>query len=308
MAALVRVILSGRLAASLVAAALFLITLLVPVVGGVAALAAAAPAAVIAWHVGGRGLVEVGLIGAALIGLATWQWLAPVFWLVALWAPVGAGALVLRRGPLFAPVGLGMVLAILGGLGIWTALLGGDPQALVQERVAEALRSLVTSQAPQEEAGRVMEELRRDAIPTLGRFLPGIVGAGILLTWWVNVLVGLRLAGSVDALPELGDSLRSFRLPDSGVWLLVGLGLVTWLAAGTPLGYWAGNGLVVATMLFLAQGLAVVHAARLAFGIARGWLVLFYVLIGLFLQVVVAVILLGLADVWADFRSKIKTT
>jgi len=306
--AIARAILQGRLSASLIAAALFLATIYLPVVGGVLGMVAAVPAALIAWEVGTRGLVEVGAIGGVIIALATLQPFAPLAWLVAFWLPVGLAILPLRQGPYFAATGLGLAVVILGVMGAWVLALNGSPEELVRGWVSDGLRTWVESRGlPQADTERVLERLQADLVPTAAQFLPGAMGAGVLLTWAVNGLVGLRLAALIGDAPELGPTLRGFRSPDSALWLVIALGGLTWLGAGGPLGYWAGNGLVVMAALFMAQGLAVVHSARLAFGLARGWLVAFYIVMGLFLQIALAVALLGLADVWADFRSKLNS-
>jgi uncharacterized protein YybS (DUF2232 family) len=201
-----------------------------------------------------------------------------------------------------------MALVILGGMAAWILALDAPPQEVVRGWVSGGLQAWVESRGlPQADAQRVMGTLREELVPVAARFLPGAVGAGMLLTWGVNLLVGLRLAAATGEAPELGPALRAFRTPDSGLWLFIGLGVLAWLGAGGAVGYWAGNGLVVVIMLFLAQGLAVVHSARLAFNLARGWLVVFYILMGLFVQIGLAVALLGLADVWADFRSKLNS-
>jgi len=304
--AVARAILGGRLPASLIAAGLFLATIYMPVVGGLLGLVAAVPAALVGWKAGLQGLVEVGVIAGVIVALATLQPFAPVAWLAAFWIPVGAGVLLLRRGPYFAGVGLGMALVILGGMAAWVLSLGGSPEDLVRGWVSEGVRAWVEGRGlPEADTQRVMGRLQEDLVPLAARFLPGAIGAGILLTWGVNLLVGLRLAAAAGEVPELGPVLRGFRVPDSALWLVIALGVLAWLGAEGPLGYWAANGLIVMGMPFLAQGLAVVHSARLAYGLARGWLVFFYILMGLLTQLVLAVVLLGLADVWADFRSKL---
>lgn len=308
MQALARVILQGRLPAALIAAAVFLASIFLPILGGILLLVAAVPAAVIGWHMGGRAVAEVGLLAALVIGLATQQFMAPLLWLAALWAPVGLGALILRGGPYFPWLALGSGGLALMGLAGWVVSVGADPGSLVQNWVAEVLRGWIQSQdLPQEEAQRAIRNLEAQVVPSLAQFLPGIIASGVVVAWWVNLSAGLRLAATAGAMPDLAPVLRAFRLPDTAVWVAIALGLVAWLGAANAAGYWAANALVVASLLFLAQGLAVVHSARLAFGIGGGWLVVFYILLALFVQLMLAVALLGLADVWADFRNKLKT-
>jgi uncharacterized protein YybS (DUF2232 family) len=305
--ALARVILQGRLPAALIVASLFLVSLFLPLLGGILLLVAAAPAAVLAWHVGGRPVVEVGALAALVIGLATQQLTAPLGWLLLLWGPVAAGALVLRHGPYFPWVALVSTLIGAAGLGIWVAGMGADPEATVQGWVTEVLRSWFEGRdLSQDQLQRVMQDMRAQVIPSVALFLPGMVAIGVVVLWWVNILAGLRLAAAAGPMPDLGGALRAFRAPDAGLWLVIAAGVLAWLGDGA-IGYWATNTVVVLAALFVAQGLAVVHSARLAFGVATGWLVVFYILMGLFVQLMLAVALLGLVDVWADFRSKLKS-
>lgn len=309
MATLARVILQGRVPGALFAAATFLLGLTLPPLGAAFWLVAGVPFVALAWHAGPRASGEVGLLAALIIGLATWSVWGPLGWLIGLWAPMTVGGLVLSRGPYFAWVALGSALVVLVGLGLAMILMGGDPEALVRARTMEAFRHLV-DQAQGLEAGqreRVLQELETRVVPVAARFLPGVTAASLLALWWINWLIGLRLAVSVGPAPEIGPVLRAFRMPDATVWLAIGLGALAWLAAGGAAGYWATNALLPVALLFVAQGLAVIHTARLAFGIGTGWLVVFYILFGLFIQLMVAVALLGLADVWADFRSRLQS-
>jgi len=303
---LARVILQGRLPAALIAASLFLLSLFVPLLGGLLMMVAAVPAAVVAWHVGARAVTEVGALAALVIGLATLQPLVPLSWLVTFWIPVAAGTLILRRGPYFGWLALGSTVLVLVGIGVWMLLVGPDAEAVVRDWTTQQLHSWVQgSNLPQGEVDSAMRELEGRVVPTVALVLPGLLASAILTLWWINVLAGLRLAAAAGPMPDLGGALRAFRVPDATLWLAIGLGVLAWLGAGGASGYWAANGLVVLSLPFLAQGLAVVHSARMVFNIATGWMVVFYILLGLFPQLGLAVVLLGLADVWADFRSRL---
>ncbi len=315
MSTLARAIIRGRLPASLIAAAGFLLAFLLLGGGGLLSFAGAlllmgagAPAVVIAWHIGLRGIAEVGALGGVIIGLALLQWTLPLIWLLGLWLPLAGAGLALRGGAFFSQVALILGLLVIAGLGLWTvgvALALGDPETLVQDRLNQAMTKLVQEQAQGAEARRQGLDQVRLVVPILARFFPGAVGSGILAVWGGNLLVGLYLADRVGALPNWGSALRAFRLPDALIWLAIGLGGLAWIGDGTPIGYWALSSLLVIGILYMAQGLAVIHSARLAFGVARGWLVGFYVLFALFLQLGLAVALLGVMDIWADFRNRL---
>jgi len=69
---------------------------------------------------------------------------------------------------------------------------------------------------------------------------------------------------------------------------------------------WLYAMLMVMLMTFLYQGLAVLHRWT-STGKQKGWLVLLYILMVIFPQVLAAVAILGIIDNWADFRAKMKS-
>ncbi|MCK4710714.1 MAG: DUF2232 domain-containing protein [Gammaproteobacteria bacterium] len=64
--------------------------------------------------------------------------------------------------------------------------------------------------------------------------------------------------------------------------------------------------LMVMLATFLYQGLAIVHSWSMG-GKRKGWLVLLYVMMVIFPQVVAATAFLGVIDNWTDFRSRLKS-
>jgi len=69
---------------------------------------------------------------------------------------------------------------------------------------------------------------------------------------------------------------------------------------------WLYAMLMVMLMTFLYQGLAVVHRWSRDKR-QKGWLVLLYILMVIFPQVLAAMAMLGIIDNWVDFRSKLKS-
>ena len=154
---------------------------------------------------------------------------------------------------------------------------------------------------PAGERERILARARSETIPALASILPGVEAAGLLVTWWLNTVIGLRLALGGD--PDLAAQLRAFRAPSAAIWAFIGL--VAFLGQGSA-AYWAANSLMPLGLVFLAQGLAVAHSARLAFGLGRGWLIGLYLGLGLMPQLVgLALAVIGLADFWTDFRERL---
>lgn len=304
-------ILGGRFNAALAALLPFAALYHLPTLGGPAillagalALVAASPAAAVAMHGGGRAVGEatvVAALGALVITLEPW---APVGWLAGLWLPVALTGLALRPAPRFGTVvavQTGVLIGLIAAMVVW---LGGDPEAALRESLMERVRAMVGEvELPPGERERILARASSETIPTLASVLPGVEAAGLLLTWWLNTVVGLRLALGRD--PDLGAQLRAFRLPSAAIWAFIGLGLAAFLARG-PVAYWAANALMPLGLIFLAQGLAVAHSARLAFGVGRGWIIGLYMGLGLVPQLVgLALAVIGLADYWTEFRDRL---
>lgn len=304
-------ILGGRVNAALAALIPFAALFFLPTLGGPAillagalALVAASPAAALAMHGGGRAVAEATVL-ATLGGLViTFQPWAPVGWLAGLWLPVALTGLALRPAPRFGSVAAVQVAVLIGLIGAMVLWLGSDPETALRSSLMDRVRGMVEQMdLPAGERERILARASDETIPALAGILPGVEGAGLLLTWWLNTLLGLRLALGRD--PDLGVQLRAFRVPWAVIWGFIGLGLLAFLTRGAP-GYWAANALMPLGLVFLAQGLAVAHSARLAFGVGQGWLVGMYLGLALMPQLVgLALAVIGLADFWTDFRARL---
>jgi len=69
---------------------------------------------------------------------------------------------------------------------------------------------------------------------------------------------------------------------------------------------WLYSMLMVMLLTFLYQGLAIAHSWSHSSG-RKGWLIVLYILMVIFPQVLAAMAVLGIVDNWADFRSKLKS-
>jgi uncharacterized protein YybS (DUF2232 family) len=62
-------------------------------------------------------------------------------------------------------------------------------------------------------------------------------------------------------------------------------------------------------LVYLFQGLAVVHAVNASLGLKAGWLIVIYVLLALVPQQAIAVLgLLGYMDAWFDVRERMPSS
>lgn len=227
--------------------------------------------------------VMLGGVAVPLVSGALLLWL-PV-WLLALLLRSSASlALVLQAGALF-----GAVLVLL------SYLVLGDPSAWWAARLEVILEPLFTAR------GLDVGEY----IPELARWMTAMSAAALI----VGVLLSLLWARAWQArLYNPGGFGTEFRALRLGLrFALVTLAIV--VVAQLPV---AGLATVAADVVFtlvviyLLQGLALIHAAVHITKARRTWLVVLY---GLFLfaapQLIMLLALLGWLDTWIDIRARL---
>lgn len=296
MKALAAFVMRGRSTAALVAATAAVLFWLFPpflIVSGaaVALVTLRRGAAEGAWLMA---LAGFGAVALTALALGTpWPMLdvLPAFWL-----PVWLLALVLRATvSLSRTFQVAALLGLLGVAGFYLAL--GDPAVWwggVLNQWEQAL-------APLAPADRATLDQLLALLKTWAPYLPGqAVGAALLF-----VLAGLLLGRWQQALlfnpggfrPEFHE----LRLGQPLAALMLALFGATLLSGWPPL----SNVALVLGLLYTVQGIALVHAIALKRRLSPAWLLLFYLLL-LVPALSQGVMALGVADAWADFRTRVR--
>jgi hypothetical protein len=248
-----------------------------------------------------EGVWVVVLAGPGAAGLS---WLAlgapwPMLQvLLACWIPLWLLALVLRSTvSLSRTLQVAALLGLLGVAGFYLAL--GDPAVWWGGVLARWRRDL-SALAPGQGNDQAVMEALLDLLDGWAPFLPGQAASAVLLfvllalflgRWWQALLFnpgGFR--------PEFHE----LRLGRPLALLALGLFGAAVLSGWPPL---TNLALVLGT-LYTVQGIALIHALVFKLHGSPAWLVLFYLLLApLLSQLVMA---LGVADAWADFRTRIR--
>jgi len=136
----------------------------------------------------------------------------------------------------------------------------------------------------------------------------GVVAAGILLQllfslylarWWQALLYNPGGFGAEF------HQLRLYRL----VALPGAIILILWLLPGVELAAAVNCLGALYLSLFLLQGLAVAHGVFGGMKSPQRWLVVTYMMLFVFMpQMVLALAVIGLLDVWIDFRARFRHT
>ncbi|CAL1241650.1 DUF2232 domain-containing protein [Candidatus Methylocalor cossyra] len=236
-------------------------------------------------------LVLLAVTFVGLLGISP----RPVGYLLLLWGSAWLIAILLResRQLSFALVGttaLGMltVVVIYGSQ--------ANPSEMWREQLQHAVQPLLTSERSNAEAERVLKGLEQ-----MAQYLTGIAAAGSML----SVILSLFLARWWQAMLFNPGGFRaefqSLRLPVAPVYLWFGLLAVAGLGDRT----WreiAANLAIPPLILFLLAGLAILHALLSKTGAGRFGLVGIYLTLVLVSPLALLIMLIGLSDVWIDWR------
>lgn len=281
-------------AAGLAGAALLLGVLLPPL-----AWLSAAMIALVALSTGVGGTMRAVALAVAIATLAGWlatgsPYLAPLMVLTS-WGPVLVVAGILRRtGRLELALPAAAVMGWVIVIGVHGAV--ADPAAMWQELLAGVMPPERMAGELDLEPARVIELIERVAPLMTGLVAASIVASSVTATflgrWWQATLYnpgGFR------------GEFHRLRLGQTAAIMTAGLMALAALTESPP----AFGLALVAGTVYLFQGLAVVHGLIAARGMHAGWLVGMYALmVVLFLQMVLALIILAIADAWMDLRAR----
>lgn len=243
---------------------------------------------------GWRVLFGATLITALLAQLTIGSPAPALAMVVALWLPVGLVATVLRassaQGSALVAVGLLSALLLIG-----LHLAGGDLTAMWREWLAALEKSLPPGTglglgpAGRDHLAQVMTGLVIAAMAT------SLFGTVLLARWWQSLLYNPG---------GFGEEFCVLTLP-RGLLYVAGVVGLTAIAQGILRGGF-GLGtelLLVVTVLYMFQGLAVVHHQARTRRTATGWLVLLYVVLALLPQYMILLLgLVGAADALVNLR------
>lgn len=289
MSGLAGFILRGRSTAALVITATGLLALAFPPLsllsGGALALVSLRNTLLGAWSVLTLALLAGGMFLWVLAGLPQ-----AVLALLALWLPVMLCAAVLRNTRSLA---LSMLAAGCCAVTLMVVVYTTLPDP------AQIWRQILERMLDASELGLSPEQLS-ERIGVVSGYMTGIVAAGFML----NIILCLIIGRVWQArLYNPGGFRREFLALRQGKALTLIFVALAITALALRMEFVVGL-LVLFMVLYFFQGIAVMHAWV---NVKRGntaWLVLFYALLLIVWQALVAVPLFGMVDAWIDVRSR----
>ncbi|MBN1615034.1 MAG: YybS family protein [Deltaproteobacteria bacterium] len=260
-----------------------------------------------------EGLVIFG--GALLVACVVAKRFNPVMNPLVLLVPgfLGFGLWELLKRGLSIERTVSYAVSMLAGFGILVFLfryLGTEetPWQLVEGYIAASLQEGIQSYTrlgiPAEQVAAIKEKAGQ-ITRSMTYIFPGLVLVGAASTVWINLLAARMLFQIRDIpFPDFGD-LAQWKAPEGLVWILIAAGGSLLL----PLEWMKFTGLnilIVCFFVYLLQGLSIISFFFRRKGVPTGIRAVVYIFIVLQQYLVLPVILVGLFDLWIDFRKYIK--
>lgn len=290
---------------------LFLSISFVPLAGFFAGLLTPAPTALAiiwrglptAWYVPGC----AGVLGSLILCLLDSSHSIP--YLLAL---IGMGAIIgYGSRNQWSPektIGVSSLLVI-GIAGLFSILVFSETKGEMVRLIEQDLQGAISATLKQFGSSSVeTQELERDlldAVPLIVRIIPGVFISCTLGISWLNFLISRRFCRAVGIESCIREKLTLWKTPEFIVWFVIAGGLMSLLPMG-DLKLLGLNLLIVIGTIYFFQGLAIV-----SFYFEKWKMPFFvkgFVYAVLFLQqfALMATAVLGLFDVWFDFRKLVK--
>lgn len=148
-----------------------------------------------------------------------------------------------------------------------------------------------------EEIGKAFERLRH-IIP---KIFPSLLVTAVVSAAWLNIIIGHWLLKKKDPALSPWKDFTDWHLPELLVWGVILGGVLLFLPGGT-LNILGLNILLVLGNIYMFQGLAVLSSVFVKWSVPRPFRYLVYMLIVIQAYGIILLALVGLVDVWADFR------
>lgn len=213
-----------------------------------------------------------------------------------------------RAGATVLTVSLALFFCGLGFLVVQSLASGSGLLPMVERYVAAVIRENLRLYEQMDISAEQVSLVRENAAE-ISAFIAGIFPAlalsGAAVTVWLNLLAGrwlFRRTGSAG-FPDLGE-LSLWKAPERLVWLLIAAGGAM-LTSSDALKIIGMNILILCCLIYLFQGLAIAAFLFKQKRVPVFFRVLFYTLIVFQQYLLVAVVAVGLFDLWFDFRNRI---
>lgn len=170
----------------------------------------------------------------------------------------------------------------------------------LDDGISEALRYYRTSASVTSETFMLLESTLLQMKLIVPVIMPAMLGSFILLITWFTMVVGNKLVFKVcGKAPWIQFS--HWQLPDKLIWIIILFGMLILISA-SPVRKIGINGLILLSIVYCFQGLAIGVFFMHKWNIPLIFRVFFYVMIIFQSFGTVLLLFLGIVDIWLNFR------
>ncbi len=237
-------------------------------------------------------LMSFMLLGTSLVSFT---------YLFVMWLPAFLVSMVLRdTGQLNKALEFLVVLGMLAVAGVYLTL--DIPAQFWLIGIQEVLKSLTE----QQELSITQAELE-DGLVFWSQYITGVVVAGTLVSLLMSLMLGRWWQGLLYNAGGFNEEFSHFRLlPRDGIVFVVLMALGVLLDGSFAELVW--NLDIQVLLLFFIVGISVVHVVIKNRGGSRYLLGFFYIAVFFVPHLVIPLVLIGLSDVWMDWRYRLVKT
>lgn len=183
-----------------------------------------------------------------------------------------------------------------------TSGVGDEGSGMQMERdLRETLALILQQYGAASPDKQVVEEAFQKMLPFLLKLLPGAALSSTLMACWLNLVVARRYC-RIHQLPmPAWQEWRQWKAPDFMVWIVIAGGVALLLPFGS-LKIPGLNVLMAAGVIYLFQGLAIVGFYFERWKLPRVIRAVLYAVILVQQFFTLGAMLMGLFDIWIDFR------
>lgn len=235
------------------------------------------------------------LAGAVLLAVFTDQWSAFGLALLEFWLPAFALAVILGASASLSrmlQVATGLMLGALVLVYLWI----DSPQAFWLETMRQLLEGW------QAQGLAIEPQAASLLVEQLPAVLTMLVAMGLLMVWISMVLLARWWQTRLYDMTPFSTEFQAIALGNSLAGLMA---LMLVLVLFMPEQSLIQDALGVLSLVFMLQGLALIHFWQSVKQVSKGWLVLIYVLLGVLPQMMMMVATLGWLENWINWRDKI---
>ncbi len=190
------------------------------------------------------------------------------------------------------------------GIIFYSSFSGVNLQQLISTEISGSLKQAVALYEKGGVTGEELELLKSSMVVAsdlLKRLYPALITIMLIVIAGCNLLLLKKTTANTSVTLQIGD-FATFRNPDLLVWLLIACGFTLLLPLSlmtTP----ALNILLIVTMLYFFQGMAVVSAMIKKYSVPALLRIFLYMMLIIQPYLLALVAGIGIFDLWVDFRT-----